>query len=446
MPHDANDSQFDANLRRLSERLALPAAPDAQRIAAWKRDSRTATWPPATESNQHRGVDFMRRHPRLTLATALAAAIGLLVLFVTPQGNQVQAAAILRSFSESLQRGLHIQFENLGAEGVRVNGRFILAWDETDADAAQPSGSEAMLLEAAISTDKDAPEEIAGLELDARVAISEAYRWLYLRTDRIPLHFFEEVPAAAAALGVTQRGVLLDLRDLDKIISADEAAELFNVPAEIAGELRAAIQGGVAAATEAKMTQSTDDKVSLALDLGADVAAAQSHAPGTNLQVSVRHDTDASDDTSAEIEAALQDLFTGRATPAQLDSLVTALGEAAQDVSVERTAPGVHVLRASRFKTDMLDDAEATAWLERAEFVAVYREKVGVESARIEHLGPYDGKVTFEMLQSRPPASTFSDEAVRALKPGMVIDVGALAEMVGQMGLQMTEELETPVP
>ena len=79
-------------------------------------------------------------------------------------------------------------------------------------------------------------------------------------------------------------------------------------------------------------------------------------------------------------------------TPAELVQLIE---QAATNVTVTETEPGPHVLTASGFNFE--EDEDAQQFLGEMVLQIAYREGVGLAWATLEHVGPYDGSIRFEM-------------------------------------------------
>ncbi len=425
--NEQHDRLLDSNLRTWARQASLPAEPDAAQQARWKQEAslerrlRVVSVPSTTRT----GGSFMRRHPRITAGSAVAAAVALSAFLITPRSSEVQAGIIIRSFSDRIQQnGLRLTFENIGDEGVRVSGRFFMDFGPHPAGAPDFDPRQGrLLIEAHIKADENAPE-VGGLELDSKVVLSEHESWVYFRPIGMPASLEEEEPAAVALFNWASSGILLDLNELSEILDSDDMQEIRNIPAEISRALQEALSGADDKKGADAEGEDADD------DDSPDAGASKSLKPHIELNATTDSGIPGLDEEA--LQAILLEMMTGKATPAQLDTLVQGLGQAAKNVKVQQVSPGVHVLTASGFSLEALgaaDDPEAARWLERMEFNVTYREKSGVESARITHLGPYDGVINFEMTSAPIDPTLMSSAAYKTDGHTTVLNLGSLMKL-----------------
>lgn len=426
-----HDRLLDSNLRTWARQASIPAEPDAAQQARWKQEA-----PPerrlrvvSASPNTRTGGSFMHRHPRLTAGSAVAAAVALSAFLITPRSSEVQAGMIMRSFTDRIQQnGLRLTFENIGDEGVRVSGRFFLDFGANGAGGQDfDPRNDRLLLEAHVKADENAPD-VGGLELDTKIVLSQQESWVYVRPTGIPAALEEEEPAAVALFSWASSGVLLDLNDLAGILDAEDMEEIRNVPSEIAKSLREAM-AELHGEKAHDHGDGDDDDDSSDDD---EPAPGDAAAHGAKVEIHATSDSPIPGLDEAALEATVMGLMTGQASPEQLQKLVDGLGQAARSVKVQQVSPGVHVLTASGFSLDALgaaDDPEAARWLERMEFAITYREKVGVESARITHLGRYDGVINFEMTSAPIDPTLMSSAVYRNDSRTTVLNLGSLVKL-----------------
>ena len=147
-PANHADELLDRNLKSIGQHLSLPDEPTAFQQAAWKRPSPVATLAPLAGQSRliSRGVRFMKTHRTLTAdGSAVAATIAVGALLLWPGlSRDVEAALIFQSFRETLSSAMEITLEDVGAEGIHVDGRILLVQDpaEEETTATSRSGSE----------------------------------------------------------------------------------------------------------------------------------------------------------------------------------------------------------------------------------------------------------------------------------------------------------------
>lgn len=408
--HRDRDQKIDANLRRIARHVQLPDLPADG--SGWPRLSRGAA-AAAAPPRAFGGANWWRQHPRLLTAagSAAAAAIALAAfLFVTP-GGAVHAATILRSFQASLADGFTLSYENLGAEGVRIDGQMLVLLDEPAADplAPQAGNMSALYLEARIVADETAGEA-AGLDLTTALTFSQQQQWVYLRADGLAVGLLDENPMLRALLPYVQQGVLLKL---------DGVFDMLSTELPRLGELLAP-------------TDEADEKLLVSLKISGDGQPPGDETGGGSLTLRQQSPLDEAPprtidrQTGKQISRLVEALIQGQATPADLEALVTFIEEAAQRVEVIEVEPGLYILTAAEFAAPPGDPG--AEWIALIEVQVAYRAQSGIEWARVDHVGPYDGTIRIDPA-GEPDRERLNME--RWIEPGttLVLDLGAFAPM-----------------
>ena len=117
----------------------------------------------------------MRQHRFIAFASAgsaLAATLAVMTTFVVPHSTStVQAATIFASFKDAVGNAFEINLENIGAEGIQVDGKVIVVFEPNDQNAnlfqSQPQGAYVQLR--ALAGD-NADEDVRGLDVDVTVS------------------------------------------------------------------------------------------------------------------------------------------------------------------------------------------------------------------------------------------------------------------------------------
>jgi hypothetical protein len=381
------DRLADRNLRMIGRRLTLPAEPTRRQQLAWRQGVAS---PPLAASRRHasfpaRGARFVRRHRRVTVATsAIAAAIVLAVLLVTPRGARVEAGVILNSLRRTLLDGFRVTFERIGDEGVYVDGQVAVALRPAcggarrTPGAVDPSELEVGSVYAEIrlrGDERDAHR--AGLDLHAVLALSDRSQWAYLRMTGLPARTLEDEPLAWVLVGLTGGGLLLDLDGMRELLEPEAAA------------------------------------------LGRPRAAAADRRRG-------RETADPDD-----IAQLVKDFLVGRAGAEQIDRMLVLIAQTARDVRLTETAPGLHVLEVREFKLDTLaaDDAARLADLTLR---VAYRVGRGIEYAELEHIGRYDGTLRLAPIDGCIDPGLADKRGVIRRGAAAVWDLSALRPLLGR--------------
>jgi hypothetical protein len=98
-------------------------------------------------------------------------------------------------------------------------------------------------------------------------------------------------------------------------------------------------------------------------------------------------------------------------------------------VKVTETEPGLHVLTATGFNFEA--DQEAQQFLGRMVLQIAYREGVGLAWATLEHVGPYDGNIRFEMTDLTVDDELFNRERYMSDGKTRRFNLGSLIETLG---------------
>ncbi len=382
----------------------------------------------------------MRNHRILTLAGAGSAAAASLAiwafLFAPSPTSTVEAATVFASFKEALGSGFQVEFENVGADGVRVDGKVVALFDRTEPAAGsahlRPS---VVYIEAHAVADDAAKPDVAGLDVDAAVALVPGREWAYVKLGGLPQQALQEEPILFGLQGLARNGLLLDL---DGIM--EEGGPLANIFEQVHVSAVATGRGGHASAPKTDVTVKGEVTIGATVPPGEDSGRSEivvrvdgphsgslaEHHDHMAEHVRQHHEQMAD---HAEIHEVLLRLFTGSATSEDLDRLVSHLEAAATSVSLEAIEPGLHVLTATGFHFDQ--DPEAQEWLGELVLQIAYRDGVGLVWATLEHVGEYDGTIRFEMTDL-----TIDDELFdrsRYLQDGRVnrFNASQIMSMVG---------------
>ncbi|MFQ5492182.1 MAG: hypothetical protein ACE5GE_15810, partial [Phycisphaerae bacterium] len=295
----------------------------------------------------------MRQHRIITAAgagSALAACLALVVtLFVPHSGSTVEAATIFDSFKEAVGNAFDVSFENIGAEGIQVDGRVVIVFDPADAQGTPfESSPQGVFVEAKVRAGDDADDDVAGLDVDATVSAVPNNEWAYVKLTGLPRAVAQEEPVAQIISQIARNGLLLDLDGLLQ-------KEGFGMGAWNLSEHLLDVSG------DADADRQTGEQ-----------------GDGSGLD-------------EEQLERMLVRVLTGKATAQEFRGLVALLEEAATNVDVKETEPGLHVLSARGF--DFQGDAEAKELLGDMVLQVAYREGTGLSWVQIDHVGQLDGTI-----------------------------------------------------
>ena len=128
-----------------------------------------------------------------------------------------------------------------------------------------------------------------------------------------------------------------------------------------------------------------------------------------------------------DLDEMFTKLLTGKGTAEDFEQLVSLIEQAATDVTVAETEPGLHVLTATGFNFE--DDEEAVALLGQMVLQIAYRQEHGLVWATLEHVGLYDGTIRFQMTDLTIDDELFNRE--RFLEDGKArrFDLAQLVSM-----------------
>ena len=394
--NDQHDEHTDRNLRLIAQHVHLPPEPTDLQRARWQQGDAQRE----SASSLIRGVLFMKKHRHATLAGAgaLAATIALTTMLLFPfGGTPVEAKTIFSSLRQSLGNAFTVTFDNIGDDGVRVNGRLIAVY-EKDAQTTVPFEApvRALYLEADIQTDETNPD-VAGLNVEVRgAAVREpADAWVYVKLNKMPPKIVQEQPLALIIQQFTQNGLLLEL---DTLLEEDELQEVFE---DLSIDLE--LQGDGA-------------KRSLKVGAGIPAKGAEPAQPA---------------DPEAELDQLPLKILTGKLTQADIDQIVSLLEEEAITVNVVEQEPGFHVLTARDFPPE-----PGEPWMANMVLTIAYREGYGVPWASLEHVGPYDGSLKVEMTEIALDDEVFSSQKYYQDGVTKVIDVGAIKDLAEALGAE----------
>lgn len=325
----------------------------------------------------------MQKHRFITAAgagSALAASLAIVAtLFVPHAGSTVEAATIFASFKEAVGNAFEIKFENIGAEGIQVDGRVVVVFDPADKDLKPfQSHPQGVYIEVKARAGDKADADLRGLDVDATIVAVPGNEWAYVKLAGLPHAVLEETLVAAIVQGIAQNGVLVDL---DGILQKEGF--------------------GLGAWT-------LSEKL---LDI----------------------DMDGDDDSEeAQMRRMLLSILTGQATADEFRALVAMLEEAVSNVSVEETEPGLHVLTASGFDTG--GDTKAQGLIGDMVLRVAYKEGFGLAWAKIEHVGQLDGTVHLEMTDMNIDDPLFDRERLAKDGSALRFNLSQLVNLAETLG------------
>jgi len=377
-PNDMKDRLVDENLRKIGGMLSLPPGATEIQKQRWKNaplDTRTVR----RESAPHRGGGLFHNPRFLTVAgSALAASIvvGAFVL-ISSQQTVVQAATILRSFRQGLVNGFELTIENVGSEGVLVNGVVLALMKPPVADAPEPLSPrdlepQSIYVNVRVTAD-EANDDVAGLDLQAAAGLSDDQQWLFVKPHALPRKLLSEQPLAAALLHMVRGGVVLEL---DGVIE----------------QLRHKRDGRPTPKPRVSISASRSDS-----DESAD----------HGIKIELGDGTDLGD---AALNSMVRDFLYGRAGGAQLSLLVSLFEKSARVVRIDEVRRGEHVLTAADFTKGEDPQSNDYDTLAAMELEIRYQEGQGVKSAEVRHIGPSDGTIRIAIPRGGPDRALFDKQ------------------------------------
>ncbi|MFO0837288.1 MAG: hypothetical protein U1D55_02085 [Phycisphaerae bacterium] len=356
----------------------------------------------------------MRRY-RLFPVTGSAVAAALLIwaFLIHPGGAVVEAKAILESFRTSLHNGLRVTIENIVADHADVNLKAVVMFDRPltlaqvlDSDSATPPVN-SVYVDCNVRIDERGDEDVAGLALAAKVAITPNEQWVYTRFDEIPPQLIAQAPPLALFAGTLRAGLLIDLTglDLSKYLHDDDLVET-----------------------------KRDGKSGWTLDLSSnsddqDADADDGHSATVGVHVG---DGQASVESSANVDGQLlerliDDVLHGRAGREQLDQIAGMIEESSQNVKVTETEPGLYVLTARDFQ---IPDDDVDLPLRDAVLQIAYRQGDGVQWARFDGVGQRHGSIRLEFIDQIDQIDQLSKDHFTKDGVTRVLEANKLAPMI----------------
>lgn len=413
--HDREDETLDRNLRRIGAELHLPSPPSPQTQNSWKSSTASrAAEVIAFPQPQSLGAKLMRNPRFLTLAGSAAASVAIGgFLWLSAAHNTVQASTILNSFRERLFQGFHVTMRNIGAEGVHVDGEFHARFKPFDlANPPKPEDAdvEAVAFDMNVKADESA-DEIGGLRLHVAGAGDDQSQWMFIQADSIPSQLVEDEPMAAVAMQFLNNGILLDLNGIFDLLN--EAVPDLVTDLSIFGD-------------EDTPDATSDNKtVKVSVDMGAKQTDAD-HLASAKTAVSI----DWNNPSEEQIQQFAQDFLLGRAGPEHIEAIVQLIQQAARDVTVRETEPGLYILRASDFTISVDESDEDIEMLKRMVVEIAYRRDHGVEYANIANIGEYNGELRLSFADEQIDPKLFDRE--RFLEQGgvTVLNLAALKPLI----------------
>lgn len=223
-PPGSADATFEANFRALGPRLAVPAEPDAERIASWQRGA----VPPAPRLASSRRPRRVGRW--LAAGAAMAASFALGLSFFAGTRQSVSAATILQDLQSRLVRGLDLTMAGVVADGTAADGTIRIRFDQPitleamfGSDAPPPS---------VVAVDMAVQEtQPAAFDVRIRAGLSRGDNWLYMLPSAETVEAIARQDAVfGQILGLARQGMLIDLGDAD-VLGAGRAAAKAAPPA-----------------------------------------------------------------------------------------------------------------------------------------------------------------------------------------------------------------------
>lgn len=341
-PQDLQDRRMDENLRRIGRSVPLPAEPTPLQRKRWK----VGAAPPSPATAHTAPV----RAWLAAFATTIAASIAVYVMLTAFSGaTTVEAGTILHSLRQRLLDGYQVTLENVGGEGLRIDGRFVVgaAPPQHEALAAPVGPYDALFLEARLRANGRHTPPLVDLETAA--ALHSESQWLYLRLHGVSETLLERYPLAVPLAYLAQQGILVELDGVGETLGALLAALR---PAWFAW-------------------------------------------PGPRPAAPAASDSAGSGD----LELLLGDFLLGRADADQVDLLVRMMAQEAGSVTVSSPLRGRHVLVASGFaapgeaRQPPGDRQPPDGRLDQLVLEIHYVENVGIEWAEIRNMGALRGRV-----------------------------------------------------
>lgn len=403
------DRLLDENMKRIGAALDPPPSPTAAQLARWKRVEEAPL--PIAKGNL-----LMRNRRLLAIAgPALAAAVALSVLLITPKHSTVNAAVIFQELRARIVEGFRLELNNIVEDGTRVDGYVSVRFANDNPDAGHSLEWAVADLRVNLGDDAD---ELAGATLRVAGEFNDEAPWMYLRPENLPDDLVDREPMVFAAMNFLSGGVILDLTGLD----TDHGFSAFNF-------------GGDSDESDEFDDASADRALRIGIGIGAgadpDVDASR---PGLSVDVRMEglaENEDVPDGAAmsatggyemGEIGPILADVFAGNATAEQIQQLV-ALIEADAEVTLENIGS-----ERVRLTATPRDDADWDVGV----LMVDYGVGVGIERVTLIDVGSDAGSITMEFVDSadldrtpRPSRQGFLDEGATTFR------IGDLMNMLG---------------
>lgn len=389
--HDHQDRMLDRNLRRFAATIVLPPEPTAEQQRHWKL-------PPGRSVRPARGPSRLRVPWLAAFVSTLAASVAIYLMLVTAPGmNTVEASTILHDLRQRLFEGFQVTLENVGDEGLRIDGRLILGFAAPPPDAPDPvpaRRTESLYLEARLRAN-EFQEARPFIDVETVAALRSDAQWIYFQLHSCSDWLLEKYPLALPLIYMGRRGVLLELDGFGQTLEL------------IARMLRPA------------WVPSREPS--------------RSPAPA--------------DAGPADIDDLLDNFIFGRADAAQVDRLVCLIAQSARSVRVHSPRSGRHVLKAEGLRTAGMSTAGGNA-AKGGELVLeiVYEEGVGIESAVFRNVGLYRGTIRLTPSPPRADESLFDRQRLLRLGETTVWKLSDLDLILHNLLLELWSGAGGPAP
>ena len=447
---DNRDQLLDRNLFEIGKKVTLPKEPTVFQQSRWKR-------PPAAGATARivKGVKRMKRHRLfafLGAGSVVAASVALSVTFLSPgANNRVEAATIFQSFRDSVKQAFAITFDNVVEDGYRVDGELLVVLHEGDGPTASKQSmitgdieEEGAYLEMHIrSAGDDAAAKAPGLDLELALAATEGNEWIFIQPHEIPKQLQRDEPFLAMLASLAEDGLLLELDGLlrqGSLFTKMEVRETGKATEEQATQPRNSFMFHVGVEMDDRPPPGKvpEDGPMIKLDLsagnGGGGADSESRITRRQAQQQLALESAAASlgmeyDEMVQVTEAISNMFTGRMTREQLESVISWIESSASDVSIEEQGDGLFVLTAKGFDlSEWPLDSEVTEELAKNSIEIGYRKETGVEWAAVLNIGEEQGRMTFEFVDRDTGDAVFNrknrmDQGVR------VLDLSSLSKM-----------------
>lgn len=330
---------------------------------------------------------------------AIAAAVALSVLLITPKHSTVNAAVIFQELRARLVDGFRLEMSNIVDDGTRVDGYLTVRF--ADGDNSHTLDWAVADLNVNLGADAD---ELEGATLRVAGEFADGSSWMYLQPSNLPDDLIDRDPTIFAFFNFISNGVILDLTGLD--LNDEISSFMVDDAADGATQRGLTIGIGVGAEVE-EPTEAPRPGLSVDFRVDSGDSDAGGAAPGaTATSVVLEED---------ELTALATDLVSGRATAEQLQQLV-GLIENEADVQLEN-------LSSDRIRLTAVPHADAD-W-EAGVLTIDYLVGVGIERAEITGVGEDDGSIRMAFVDAaelerteRPSREAFSQRGAPTFRFG----------------------------